>query len=56
MGESAVLGHQLSWGRHGGYQREGEVELCSDEESLLSLVSGGSERSARGEVRGKIQV
>lgn len=35
---------------------EGEVELCTDEESLLSLVSGGSGRSARGEVHGKIQV
>lgn len=35
---------------------EGEVKLCTDEESLLSLVLGGSGRSARGKVRGKIQV
>lgn len=50
LGSLALVGQAL---RAPG---EGEVKLSTDEESLLSLVSGGSGWSARGEVRGKIQV
>lgn len=64
------LSCQLRWGRVQSYAiiyisavgqavrapREGEVELYTDEESLLSPVSGGPGPSTSGEVHGKIQV
>jgi len=40
LGDSEVLDHQFSWGRVPG---KGEVELCTDEESFPSLVSGAQE-------------
>lgn len=43
MRESAVLNHQLLGGQALRVPGEGEVELCTDEESLLSLVSGAQD-------------
>lgn len=40
MGEREVQDHQFLWGRVPGKR---EVELCADEESLLSLVLGAQD-------------
>lgn len=55
-GQSCIISSIGAVGQPLRVPGEGKVELYTDKELLLSQVSGGSGRSARGEVHGKIQV